>query len=82
MGDRSFACLEGEEHRTMRKLTARSVNGTPTLVSYMPLIESVAKDEFEKWAELGEISLLKTCKKVSKKVLHITSVFGECVGNN
>ncbi|CAM6093185.1 unnamed protein product [Calypogeia fissa] len=63
MGDRSFACVEGEEHRTLRKLTGTSVNGTPTLISYMPLIESIAVDEFENWAECGDINLLTNCKK-------------------
>ncbi|KAL3689805.1 hypothetical protein R1sor_016114 [Riccia sorocarpa] len=73
LGRKSFAVLEGDEHRRLRRLTSQALQGQEVLKNYIPKIEDNCKERLKSWAKEGQFQAVPKLQEFTFEV--ISSIF-------
>ncbi|KAL2631983.1 hypothetical protein R1flu_016669 [Riccia fluitans] len=71
LGRKSFAVLEGYEHRRLRRLTSQGLQGQQALKKYIPNIEENCKAKLESWAKEAQFEVVPKLQEFTFEVISL-----------
>ncbi|XP_039124523.1 ent-kaurenoic acid oxidase-like isoform X2 [Dioscorea cayenensis subsp. rotundata] len=69
IGKRSFVGIIHEEHKRLRRLTSKPINGHEALSSYLKFIEETVISTLDQWSSMGQIQFLTELRKLTFKII-------------
>lgn len=69
IGKRSFVGIIHEEHKRLRRLTSKPINGHEALSSYLKFIEETVISTLDQWSSMGQIQFLTELRKLTFRII-------------
>ncbi|KAH7692837.1 Ent-kaurenoic acid oxidase protein [Dioscorea alata] len=69
IGKRSFVGITHEEHKRLRRLTSKPINGHEALSSYLKFIEETVISTLDQWSSMGQIQFLTELRKLTFRII-------------